>query len=292
MTLTNVLINGTNPSEFTIDPATTSCLLTPGAVLYSGQSCKIGVFFKPAASGGRTANLMLLNNTVTGSNKVQLIGTGTLPSPTFTITSPATSTSVTAGTAVTFSVSVTSTTSPAPTGKVTMLLDGAALSGSPATLNASGVASLSVVTSVTGSHTLSATYGGDANYAATGAITRTYTVTSAPAVRLSSARNPAQRCNPVTFSVVVAGQLFDRPTGEVELKKGSTVLATATLKNGAATLTTSALAVGTNLLTATYKGDAKHDAATSAVLNQTVLSSGSCNILEPVKASGRGSNTY
>ena len=292
LTLTNVVINGTNPGDFSIDPATTSCLLTAGATLYSGQSCKIGVFFKPAASGGRTANLVLLDNTVTNSNTVQLIGTGTLPTPTFIITSPATSTSVTAGTAITFAVSVTSTTSPKPTGTVTMLLDGAALSGSPATLNSSGVASLSVVTSVTGSHTLSATYNGDTNFSAAGPITRTYTVTAAPAVKLSSTRNPAKRCNPVTFSVAVTGQLFERPTGEVELKKGSTVLATATLKNGAATLSTSALTVGTNLLTATYEGDAKNDAATSAVLNQTVLSSGSCNILEPVKASGRGPNTY
>jgi hypothetical protein len=212
--------------------------------------------------------------------------------PTFTITSPATSTSVTAGTAITFAVSVTSTTSPSPTGKVTMLLDGAAISGSPATLNASGVASLSVVTSVTGTHTLSATYSGDANYAAAGPITRTYTVTAAaskPAtVKLSSTPNPARRCNLVTFSIEVAGAGAEKPTGKVELRKGSTVLATADLNNGAARLTTFALTAGKNLLTARYMGDARNGAATSAVLAETVLSAGSCIIMQPVRPPTEG----
>jgi large repetitive protein len=286
LTLTNVVITGGNASEFAIDPTTTSCLLTPGSYLYSGQSCKVGVLFKPAAAGGRAANLVLLDNAVTNSNTVQLSGAGLLPAPAFTITSPATGTSVAAGKAITFSVSVTSTTSPAPTGKVTMLLDGAAISGSPVTLNSSGVASLSVVTSIGGSHTLATAYSGDANYAAAGSITRTYTVTAAaskPAtVKLSSKPNPAQRCKPVTFSIVVSGSSGEEPTGKVELKKGATMLAVADLKNGKATLTTWALTVGANLLTASYLGDSKNGAATSTVL-QEMVSPGLCNIIEPVR---------
>jgi hypothetical protein len=372
--------NGANPSLFALDPNTTTCALTAGATLDAGRSCKIGFLFKPTAGGSFSANYMLQDNTVTNSNTVQLAGVGTLPAPTFTITSPAASTSVKAGTTVTFSVSVTSTTSPAPTGKVTMLLDGAAVSGSPATLNSSGVASLSVVTSVTGMHTLSATYAGDANYAAVGPITRTYAVTAAavairspttgtsvksgtavkfgvsvtssssPAptgtvtfkvdstalgsvalssgiasvnvtlsttgthtlsatysgdtkyaavgpitrtyavtaaavtkVTLSSTANPAQRCTPATFFVLVAGQGAEKPTGKVELRKGPTVLASAELNNGAARLTTFALTIGPNPLTAHYVGDAQNPAATSAVLEQMVSRVGSCNIQGPVR---------
>ncbi|MGA7312378.1 MAG: Ig-like domain repeat protein [Silvibacterium sp.] len=229
--------SGANPSNFALDPNTTTCVLSAGATLDAGRSCKIGFLFKPTGGGTFSANYVLQDNTVTNTNTIVLTGTGTLPVPTFTITSPAASTSVTAGTAITFAVSVTSTTSPSPTGKVTMLLGGAAISGSPATLNASGVASLSVVTSVTGTHTLSATYSGDANYAAAGPITRTYTVTEAaskPAtVKLSSTPNPARRCNLVMFSVEVAGAGAEKPTGKVEVRKGSTVLATADLNNGA-----------------------------------------------------------
>lgn len=172
---TNVFITGANASEFKIDPNTTSCLLTVGSSLYSGQSCKIGVIFTPAAQGVRLANLVLLDNTVTGSNTVQLQGNGTLPSATMTINSPTSGASVVAGTATTFKVTLAG--APTPTGTITMTIDGAAIAGSPVTL-ASGVASLSVTTSVTGSHTLKAVYNGDANWTAGTTASVSYTVTA------------------------------------------------------------------------------------------------------------------
>ena len=276
--------SGANPSNFALDPNTTTCALSAGATLDAGRSCKIGFLFKPSAGGTFSANYVLHDNTVTNTNTIVLTGTGILPVPIFTITSPAASTSVKAGTAITFAVSVTSITSPAPTGKVTMLLDGAAISGSPATLNSSGGASLSVVTSVTGTHTLSATYSGDPNYAAAGPITRTYTVTAAAApIKLTSSANPATDCKPVDFSVSVTGTSGVKPTGKVELKKGTLVLATATLNNAAAKLSTSALPVGTNMLTASYSGDARNGASTSPATKQIVLSgSGSCRAIRPI----------
>ncbi|MBV8673666.1 MAG: choice-of-anchor D domain-containing protein, partial [Acidobacteriaceae bacterium] len=97
LTLTSALLTGVNAGDFSIDPTSTSCLLTPGATLFAGQSCKVGFFFKPPAGGPRYAKFVLLDNTVTNSNTVQLAGTGTLPAPTFAITSPATGTSVTSG---------------------------------------------------------------------------------------------------------------------------------------------------------------------------------------------------
>ncbi|MGP8250792.1 MAG: choice-of-anchor D domain-containing protein, partial [Terracidiphilus sp.] len=160
MTLTRAYIGGTNTGDYKIDPNTTSCNLTAGATLAAGQSCKVGIIFTPAAAGTRSASLIFLDNTVTNMNTVGLAGTGTLPLPTFTITAPASSATETSGTAFTFSVSVTSSGTQ-PTGTVTMLLNGTAISGSPATLNGSGVASLSVTSTKTGSNTLSATYNGD-----------------------------------------------------------------------------------------------------------------------------------
>jgi hypothetical protein len=275
LVLTNVVITGTNSGDFSIDPNTTSCLLTAGSSLDNGQSCKIGILFKPSASGARAANLVLLDNTVTNSNTVVLNGTGTLPAPKFTITSPGSGSSVKAGTAVTFKVSVTSSTSPAPTGTVTMLLDGGAISGSPVTLS-SGAAKLSVKTSVTGPHTLSATYNGDSNYAASGPISETYTVTAASVVKdktttkLKSSANPAEVCKSVTFTATVDGKSGAKPTGEVELWSGSTLLGTATLKNGSAKLSATELAAGTEMLRATYAGDQTHETSASATLKQVV----------------------
>jgi hypothetical protein len=276
LTLTNAVITGTNPGDFSIDPNTTSCALSAGAVLFSGQSCKVGFIFKPAAAGGRSANFVLLDNTVTNSNTVQLAGTGTLPTPTFTITSPPTGTSVKSGTAVIFAVRVTSSSGPAPIGTVKFAVNGAPI-GSPVTL-ASGAASVSVTETIVGTYNLSATYSGDANYAAAGPITRSYNVTAAASsTKLASSANPATQCNPVNFSVTVTAANGAQPTGTVALKKGTTVLATASLNNGAARLATSKLAVGTNVLTASYQGDARNHGSTSAPLTQVILpGSASC----------------
>ncbi len=177
LSLTSATITGTNASEFKIDPVTTSCMLTANSTLESGQSCKVGFLFTPAAAGIRTASLVFADNTVTNSNTIQLYGAGTLPAATLVINSPAPAAAVTAGTAVAFKVTLSG--SPTPTGTVTMTLDGAAISGSPATL-ASGTVSVNVTTSVIGSHTLKAVYNGDANWAAGTTASVTYTV-KAPA---------------------------------------------------------------------------------------------------------------
>jgi hypothetical protein len=68
---------GANRADFTIDPGTTNCNFTAGNVLYGGQSCQIGVIFKPGATGARVAVLNLVDNTVNAANKVKLAGTGT-----------------------------------------------------------------------------------------------------------------------------------------------------------------------------------------------------------------------
>ena len=77
LTLTNEVINGTNAADYSVDPNTTSCSLVAGATLAAGQSCKIGILFKPSAVGTRSANLVLLDNSVNNSDTVNLTGVGT-----------------------------------------------------------------------------------------------------------------------------------------------------------------------------------------------------------------------
>ncbi len=177
MTLSSALFTGGNVSDFKIDTANTNCVLTPGAVLYSGQTCKISFIFTPSGTGSRQATLKLLDNTVSGADYVTLFGTGTLPAPTLKITSPNNGQSFTSGTTVTFSASVTYTSSPQPTGTVQFKVDGANY-GSPVTLSSTGTASTSVSGLTQTTHTLSVTYSGDANYAATGPVSVSITVTA------------------------------------------------------------------------------------------------------------------
>ncbi|MGD0910259.1 MAG: Ig-like domain repeat protein [Terracidiphilus sp.] len=286
MVLTQAYISGTNPGDFAIDPDTTSCDLTAHSALVPGQSCKIGIIFTPAAGGARSGSLILLDNTVTSMNTVQFTGTGTLPTPTFSMTAPASAATETSGTAFTFSVSVTSSSGPQPTGKVTMLLNGAAISGSPVTLNGSGVASLSVASTTTGANTLSATYGGDTNYAADGPITRSITVNSAavkiqPEVAVASSANPATACSAISFSFTVSGTSGETPTGTVKLMNGTDLIGNASLTNGAGTLPGVHLAAGTNVLTAQYSGDTTHESSTSSPFKQVVSEIGCAVLREP-----------
>ncbi len=180
LTLISALITGANASDFTIDPGTTNCALTANAVLNAGQSCKIGFIFNPAATGTRTASLVLNGNTVTGSNIIQLTGNSvsSLPSPTMTVAWPGSGANITTGSALGFKVTLAG--SPTPTGTVTMTLDGVTVSGSPATI-ASGLAYLYVSTAVLGSHTLKAVYNGDSNWAAGATASVTYNVVAAAA---------------------------------------------------------------------------------------------------------------
>jgi hypothetical protein len=280
LTIANTALTGANPGDFAIDPTTTSCLLTPGSILYSGQSCKIGIFFKPSAGGGRSANLILLDNTVTNSNTIQLAGTGTLPVPTMTITSPASGTSVTSGTAVKFSVTVTSASGPAPTGTVSFKADGVS-TGSPVALS-SGAASTTVTISTVGSHTLSATYSGDSNYAVAGPVTRTFTVTAAVRlpvkVALARATTKAQPCSAATFMVAVTSTAKVPPVGKVQLMRGNTVIATGTLVNGKVTLKASLPRASTVPITARYLGSAQHPAANSSMLKVTTSAALPCQV--------------
>jgi hypothetical protein len=64
-------IGGVNPTDYSIDPATTDCVLTAGAVLAAGRSCKVGFLFKPTVAGARIANLILHGNTVSGTHTIQ-----------------------------------------------------------------------------------------------------------------------------------------------------------------------------------------------------------------------------
>jgi hypothetical protein len=271
----NTALSGTNPGDFYLDPASTSCVLTAGATLLRGHSCNIGIGFKPTTGGTRTALLQLMDNTVTGINKIVLSGVGLLP-PTMSITAPTAGSSAKSGTTVTFSVSVTSSSSPKPTGTVTFNVNGTAI-GSPVTLTAGGTASTTFSEPTASTYTLSAVYSGDTVFATT-TVSESLIVTAAVKVpvqvNLVPAVNPVMACGGVSLSVQVASASGGGPTGTVQLKSGTSALASATLRNGAATLSASGLPAGAHSFIASYSGDTLHQPATSAPVSVTVAPSG------------------
>ena len=113
-----------------------------------------------------------------------------------------------------------------------------------------------------GSHTITADYSGDANFAsATGNLNET--VNLATTLTLS-ALPPSS-----TFgqSVAITASLSPVPpsTTSVTFLDGTTVLGTAALSSGSATLNITVLAVGTHSLNATYPGDPGFGASSGAL---------------------------
>ena len=262
MTLTNAEIVGADKGDFKIDTTTTTCILTQGTELFSGQTCRIGIIFTPPVVGARTATLTLLDNTVNGADSVTLTGTGVLPTPTFKITAPANGASFTSGTAVTFSVSVTSASGVQPTGTVQFKVDGTN-HGTAVTLSGTGTASTSLTALTTASHTLSATYSGDANYAAAGPISVSITVKAAATVKFTAPSTTPELTSTtaIGLEVDVTSKSTPAPTGKVAFSVDEKAVATVAIVSGKASAKTGTLAAGTHTVTAVYGGDAHHSAA-------------------------------
>lgn len=88
LNVSNQILEGNNPGDFTPDPDTTSC--TWKASLPPGQSCQLGFSFSPKAAGLRTAYVTFVDNTATFQNTLYLNGVGLAApvTPTIAIVSP------------------------------------------------------------------------------------------------------------------------------------------------------------------------------------------------------------
>ncbi len=150
-----------------------------------------------------------------------------------------------------------------PTGTV-VFYDGNALAGSAA-VTSSGSASVAI-TPTGGSHSYTASYSGDSNYAAT--VSSASIVTSAPSATTTTETLTGSTSTGSTTTLaatIVPGTSGTpaSPTGAVTFYDGTTVIGAATLSSRTATIT-AVLAQGTHALTAQYAGDANFAASTSA----------------------------
>ena len=194
-----------------------------------------------------------------------------------TVSSQATTTSLTAspnpvgnGQTLTLTADVQGTGSTTPGGTVSFL-SGSTLLGT-ATLNSSGVATLTTTSLAAGTYSLTAQYAGNANFLASTSAAVSVTVSGqATTTSLTASPNPVATGQTLTLTATVQGTSSTVPGGAVSFMNGSTLLGTATLNpSGVATLTTTSLATGTYSLTAQYSGNANFLASTSAGVSVTV----------------------
>lgn len=202
-----------------------------------------------------------------------------------------TPTSVTQGTAIVVGISVSPTT-PAASGTAQILVDGNFF-GSPVALSSTGTGSFTLVTSTLqpGTHTVSAYYGGDSNYAASFSMPTAFMV-FAPgdfptAVTLQDV--PPMVGLGVTFSFSASiTPTSPPPTGSFEvIVDNGTPQPQVTLQGNPQTLSlnTTGLSLGNHTVSVYYSGDMTYSAATSPPVTFTVVPANSRFTLTPPVAS-------
>jgi large repetitive protein len=181
-----------------------------------------------------------------------------LATPTLSVATSATPT--TYGTSVTF----TATISAGPTGSITFYDSGTSI-GTGAI--SSGKATLAISTLSAGTHSITAGFAGNPDYAQVTSSAISQVVNKAtPTIGLVSSTNPSSYGASVTFTAA----LSSGPTGTVTFKAGSTTLGTGTISGTQATFTTTALALGTSSIAATYAGNTNYNTVTSSAVSQVV----------------------
>jgi hypothetical protein len=171
------------------------------------------------------------------------------------------------GQKVTWTATVTTSGPTRPTGRVGFVWDGFSIGG--ATLNADGVATVTLSILNADSYPLTAVYRGDANNASSASAILNQQVTEATsAAMLRSSTNPSTQGQAVTFTATITSPTVT-PKGPVTFTAGNTTLGTAQMIAGKASFTTSNLAVGSVEVTATYYGDS-NIAESSASVTQKV----------------------
>lgn len=228
--------------------------------------CDVYVTFTPTGSGTapRTGAITFADTAFNSPQSAQLSGTVPYPSKTVVTTSGSPSF---VGQSVTFTATVTSTRGPIPDGELVTFYDGTTAFGSAGLT--SGTAAFSTSSLSAKSHTIKATYSGDAEIVPSAGSVAQVVDQYATTTTLNSSPNPSTHGQAVTFTATVTSA-GPTPTGKVSFKDGTTGIGTVTLSGGVATLIKSNLSVGTHAITAGYPGDAASAKSTSSVLDQEV----------------------
>ena len=247
-------------------PPTGPVLLYDGSALVGTANLVNGVASSSVVFGVSGNHTM--KATYLGDNNYAQVTSGSLTQPVGLINSQvllaSSAPNSVYGQPVQFTVSVTPSTA---TGTVQVMVDQSAIS-SPSTL-VNGTAVVAAPTLNAGSHTVTATYSGDAADSAATSTPLTQTVAQAtPSFTVTSSLNPSAPGQSVTLTVTMTpvstgsalGLQISNPPANLQ----------ATWSAGMTSITTSLLSVGTHTVTGTWGGDTNVAAGTSAVLIQTV----------------------
>jgi hypothetical protein len=191
------------------------------------------------------------------------------PAATTTTALSASATQINAGQSVTLNVTVAAAAGSAPSGTVT-LLDGTTPIGSAALSN--GAAAFTVTTLAAGTHSVTASYAGDAadGTSTSGAVSIQVNAAGglqATTTTLAASAATAVSGQPITLTAAVSPA---SATGTITFLDGGTSIGSASLTAGKGMLALSTLSVGSHSLSAAYSGDAADSASNSNGVTVTI----------------------
>ena len=252
------------------------------------------------ANGGNSIKAVYSGDATYASANSQVLVVTAEPSTTSLVVSPATTTPA-AGATLAVSTTLTVGSPPAgttaPSGKVTLNLDG--LPTATATLNSGSsgsTATFSVTIPSAGVHTLQTVYAGDSNYnastspAVTVTATKGATVTSLTATPSTLTAGTAETFTATIAPVNAASGATYSITGTVSFYDGTTLLGTAVVNANSASLGNITLSSAVlHTITAVYSGDTSWAASTSnAITLQSVLLPDTVTLAVSTGTSGPG----
>ena len=212
-----------------------------------------------------TSLLISLGDILSSATAQQNVSAVNMADTTITVTSDANPSIL--GQSVTFTAAVASGAG-TPTGTVTFY-DSTTIIGT-GTLDDTGQARFTASSLSGGSHTITASYGGDGNFNPSTSSTLTQTVNMADTtITVTSDANPSILGQSVTFTAAVASGA-GTPTGTVTFSIDSVAQSAVSLSGGRAILSTTSLSFGSYTISAKYSGDTNFITSRSSVLTQTV----------------------
>jgi RHS repeat-associated protein len=274
-----VAFNGFTESVSYGQYSSTYSVASAFAAMFSRDYSQYGLFSGVAVDGaGQNVVAFELQNgpfapvTITDSNtsfSMSASGFSAQALPTTTALS-ASSTSPVVGT----NVVLTAILSPSSaTGTVTFK-DGGTVVGTGT--RSGGMATYTVSAITPGTHSYTASFGGDSSYNASTSSAVTVTTQNPPTVTTLSASNTTPAVG--TSVTLTANVAPSAATGTVTFLDGSTTLGTGALSGGVATYTVSAITLGTHSYTASYGGNSSYSSSTSSALTVTGTCGANCTV--------------
>jgi sugar lactone lactonase YvrE len=253
----------TSPSTiFAIGNSAVNSCSANGSVI-PGAECLLTGSFSPKVIGSPSQLFTFSTNAANNSSvQASLSGTGdslVATSTTVSITSPSTST-IGFGTSVVLNAVVSlSTNQGAPSGSITLSVDGKAQPSMPF---GNGTVSITLHPSV-GIHIVTAVFDGDSIYASSSSSVSFTVAPASTTTNLTILPASVGGASTVTFTATVSSSTANGETGTVNFYGGTTLLNTVPLSGSTASYTTTNLSFANSSFTAVYSGDSNFASSTS-----------------------------